>query len=267
MEGGGSHERSSNSKQSDWTIGDVMMSDSAGLLDLGNDVDVDSFMNPLSDHGESLLSEETVNKITEILTPEQRMLLEEEVVGSLMKNVSDTPGLANQGTVRPCFQTNEHAQTCTTTELRPSHGGQDNRDSAQFLAHKSVGNKQRMQHENKQIKTEALGKSSAIQEGLQKLKQQLGKGGKLVSGEADPGPAVVTEFIGDHGNIGFAGDLDDISKCSMDSQDDITEKPKEADPPVRRSGRKIIRLFEIVPPKKGRKKDAESDDSSGAARR
>ena len=254
-----SHENSLNTKQSSWTLGDVMMSDSAGHFGLGRDVDVDNFMHSLDDQSENILNEETVNKLTEILTPEQRMLLEEEVAGSLIKDVPDTPGL-NLETVQPCCQVTGHAQSRTSAELRPSTCEQGD---CGFISNISSGTKRTMQHEDRDVNSDAFPKSGAIQEGLQKIKQQLSKGGKLVAPEADPGPAVVTQFIGDHENISFGADLDDISKCSMDPQEQNVEKSKEMDPPVRRSGRKTIRLFEIVPPKKHRKKEGESEDSVG----
>lgn len=258
-----SHEDSLNTKQSNWTLGDDMISDSASHFGLGRDVDVDNFMHSLDDQSENILNEETVNKLTEILTPEQRMLLDEEVAGSLIKDDPNTPGL-NLEAVQPCCQITGHAQSRTSAELRPSPCAQGD---CGFITNISSGTKQTMQHDDRGEDSNAFPKSGAIQEGLQKIKQQLSKGGKLVAPEADPGPAVVTQFIGDHGNIGFGADLDYLSKCSMDSQDQTMEKSKETEPPVRRSGRKTVRLFEIVPPRKNRKKEGENEDSGGVVSR
>ena len=266
MEEDSTNEGSSSMKPSSWALGDVMMSDSASHFGAGQDVDVDNFMHSLGEHSDSILNEETVNKITEILTPEQRMLLEEEVAGSLIKNVPDTPGLSLPAD-RPCCQSTGHAQTCSTAEVRPAHGRQGDSRNSEFLTSASPENRQIMQHEDGSTNSQPFKSSGAIQEGLQKIKEQLSRGGKLVTPEADPGPAVVTEFIGDHGGIGFGADLDDISKYSMDCQEQPVEKSKEIDPPVRRSGRKTVRLFEIVPPKKHRKKEGENEELSGSSQR
>lgn len=225
----------------------------------------DSFMHSLSDHGENLLTEETVNKITEILTPEQRLLLEEEAIGSLMKSKSNSDGLVSREALQPCFQLSEHAQSDHTPELRPVHGGECADGGTSDLAILPPQNEQMMQNEDAKLMPEAPEKNNTIQEGLQKIKQQLGGGGKVLTAEACRGPAVVTEFIGDQGGLGFGVDLDDISKFGMDSLDSNTEKSKETDPPVRRSGRKTVRLFEIVPPKRGRKKEVENDNLKSEA--
>ena len=266
MEGDSTHENSSLMKQSSWTLGDVMMSDSASHFVGRDDDDVGNFIHSLGEQGEGLLNEETVNKITEILTPEQRMLLEEEVAGSLVKNASERPGL-NLETVQPCCQVSEHAQARASAVHRPSHGGVVDAEHSKILTNISLENREIMQHEDGSIDPETFMNSGAIKEGLQKIKQQLSKGGKLVAPEADPGPAVVTEFIGDHGSIGFGAELDDVSKCIMDSHEQDVEKFKETEPPVRRSGRKTVRLFEIVPPKKYRKKEGENEDQRTAVRR
>lgn len=269
MEAKGYDGNLSDTKQPSVLLEDVMMAEPSSLSGLGNNSsemgdNFDSFLHTLGDQGESLLTEETVNKITEILTPEQRMILEAEAAGTLIKNGVKTPGLSREG-IQPCFQMNEHAQSRNHLELRPSHGGQTENGWTVSSTKPSVENKQTMQHASVSKKPEASEKRTIIQEGLQKIKQQLGEGGgKLLCAEADPGPAVVTEFIGDQGSIGFGADLDDISKYSMDSQENSVEKSKESDPPVRRSGRKTVRLFEIVPPKRGRKKEAESDDTNNS---
>eukprot|EP00794_Sanderia_malayensis_P012134 gene12134-13387_t len=95
-----------------------------------------------------------------------------------------------------------------------------------------------MQVGDESAKEKLSPKKDAIKEGLKKIKQQLGKSDKIISG-----PAVVTQFIDNSASL-FSEDLDDSLKCSMDNA-----SAKEFYFSPRRSSRKTTRLFDIVGPK------------------
>ena len=243
-------------------MNDVRMSDPLLGLDQDNDDydgSFDSFMHSLGDQGEHLLTEETVKQITEILTPEQQNILEEKAT-TLNESVPE-----NRGHTGPCFHDTEHAQIHHAAGIRPCHGGTGEEITAQSLADLSSKRGRKMEQEGEGNNPLALKQSSAIQMGLQKIKEQLDKGGKFAAPQADAEPAVVTEFIGGHVD-GFTPELDETSKGSVDSLEGSANKDKEADPPVRRSGRKTVRLFEITGPKRGRKKADEEKKSADEPR-
>eukprot|EP00795_Rhopilema_esculentum_P008690 gene8690-14709_t len=262
MEGQSSSDGFTNLSASGWPMNDVRMSDPLLGLDQDNDDydgSFDSFMHSLGDQGEQLLTEETVKQITEILTPAQQNILEEKAT-TMNESVPE-----NRGHTDPCFHDSEHAQIHHAAGIRPCHGGTGEEITAQNLVGLSSKRGRKMQQEGEGNNPVTLKQSSAIQMGLQKIKEQLDKGGKFAAPQADAEPAVVTEFIGGHVD-GFTPELDETSKGSVDSLEGSTNKDKEADPPVRRSGRKTVRLFEITGPKRGRKKADEEKKSTDEPR-
>lgn len=241
-------------------------------LGLSNDLNpnFDGFMHSLGDQGEGILTEETVNKITEILTPEQRRALEDthsfmsgfdsgRTVG-LNQQQQEQPSLFGSALAQNAYHEVEHAQYLTlgnASTIRPNHGGRKGTSFDSNITTSSPQKKDIMQSANEDAKAEKPEKRNIITAGLQKIKQQLDKTDKVVQPDTS-GPAVVTEFIGDNG-LGFGPELDEASKCSVDSQEGSSMKER-MDSPVRRSSRKTVRLFEITGANI-RKKEEERKDS------
>ena len=225
-------------------------------LGLSNDLNpnFDGFMHSLGDQGEGMLTEETVNKITEILTPEQRRVLEDThnfISGfdsgrtlGLNQQQQGKPSLLGSALAQNVYHEVEHAQhlSLRNASTRPSHGGLEAASFDSNITSLSPNKKDIMQSEKEDATAERPEKRNIITAGLQKIKQQLDKTDKVV--QPDTGPAVVTEFIGDNG-LGFGPELDEASKCSVDSQEGNSVK-EIMDSPVRRSSRKTVRLFEIT---------------------
>ena len=274
MEDDTHQQTASNSRSTNWELDDTAGNSvlSHSNLGLSNDLNpnFDGFMHSLGDQGEGILTEETVNKITEILTPEQRKALED--THSLMSGFDsgrtlglnqqqqEQPSLFGSALAQNAYHEVEHAQYLTlgNASIRPNHGGREAASQDSKITSLSPRKKGIMQSANQDAKGQRPETRNIIAAGLQKIKQQLDKTDKVT--QPDTGPAVVTEFIGDNG-LGFGPELDEASKCSIDSLEGSSTK-ESMDFPVRRSSRKTVRLFEITGANI-RKKEEERKDSTG----
>ena len=262
----------SSSRSTNWELDDRTGNSvlSHSNLGLSNDLNpnFDGFMHSLGDQGEGILTEETVNKITEILTPEQRRVLEDThnfISGfdsgrtlGLNQQQQEQPSLLGNALAQNVYHEVEHAQYLTlgNASVRPNHGGLEAASFDSNITSLSPNKKHIMQSAKEDATAERPEKRNIITAGLQKIKQQLDKTDKVVH-QPDAGPAVVTEFIGDNG-LGFGPELDEASKCSVDSQEGSSVK-EIMDSPVRRSSRKTVRLFEITGANIRKKEDERKD--------
>ncbi len=208
--------------------------------------DFNNYLQSLGDHDDPLLSPVTVASITDILVPGESL----NKGGSQCK-VDQSFGLESASL--PSLFTSAHEQRtehdASSTTVRPA-GADIVKGSSNVpqISDVLLSDIEKMQDDPVLVKDKLSAKKSAISEGLQKIKAQLEKSEKTIVG-----PAVVTEFIDHSSAMMFSDDLDDSSKCSVDSAENVVAKDFTVSP--RRSGRKTTRLFEIVAPKSKSKKN------------
>ncbi len=223
---------------------------------IASNSDFTNYLQSLGDHDDPLLNPDDVASIKDIFKHEEDKIGREK---HDQKSVDQSFDLGPDGL--PSSFSATHVQSGifdASFSSRPGHGVQGvlSRNDA-GLPDALLEDIERMQTGGEPPKDKATLKKTAINEGLQKIKEQLGKSDKVITG-----PAVVTEFI-DNSGIMFSDDLDETSKCSVDSTENALAKEFTISP--RRSTRKTTRLFEIVGPnsksKKGGIEKIEEDES------
>ena len=220
---------------------------------IANNCDLDNYLQSLDDHEDPLLNVDDVSTISAILKPEQGKNSEQ-----LTRSGSKNQGFDLGPDSLPSLFGAAHGQTFSDAlpSSRPSDGVRVAvRAKEEVLP--SVVLKDLAIMQDKRDSLEDTAQKDAIKEGLIKIKEHLDK--SEVKSAPDLGPAVVTEFI-DNSGISFHEDVEETSKCSVDSMENVAAKETEA--AIRRSGRKTTRLFDIVGPRS--RKSGGGDDGDTA---